>query len=213
VAIRTRFSRHWWRTTFRFSERHTLSGCDVGIFLPLTHERATLEQKCADAFALLREYGPRELARIHALADGVLILGEDGQVQGEWIPSARLIRLNAKCILQPDTTPTEIAATIVHEATHAWLEHHGFRYTLERRQRIEAICFRAEAAFARRIPDGNDLAELYDRCAKMVLEEPSDRWSDQAFRERKLNQLRDVGAPAWLVNAVARVTAGLHAKR
>lgn len=106
-----------------------------------------------------------------------------------------------------------VAATVVHEATHAWLEHHSFEFVVERRQRIEAICYRSEAAFSRRIPNGGDEAALYDRCAELVLEEPKDDWSDESLRDQHVQELRELGAPEWLIKTVVRIATMLPNER
>jgi hypothetical protein len=67
------------------------------------------------------------------------------------------------CILDPrsvaNKTTEEVAACIVHEATHARLWRMGFRYQEEIRARIEAVCFRRELAFAQKIPDGETVRQ------------------------------------------------------
>ena len=198
--IRAGVVRFWWRTVFALCERHRFDGADVRIFLPGTAERQILVQKCRGAFELLRTYAPRQLLRLRNFTDGVLVLGEDSFVLGEWMAPARLIRLNAAFMLKPETRPVDIAATVVHETTHAWLEHCGYRYTVERRPRIEAICYRSEAAFARQLPDGEDLATVFDICAELALQDEN-AWTDTALRELTLNQLREIGAPTWITNA------------
>jgi hypothetical protein len=92
----------------------------------------------------------------------------------------------------------------VHEATHAWLDHLGFSYTPGRRARIEAICYRAEAAFAREIPECQDVAREYEMCAQLVLEQPDEEWSDAAFRSRTIARLVELGVPGWAARLVSR---------
>ena len=108
-------------------------------------------------------------------------------------------------MLDPETRAMEVAATIVHEATHAWPDHHGSAFVAARRQRIEAICYRAEAAFARRVPSAEDLVALYEACADFVLEQSEDDWSDAALRDRQAEALREFGTPRWFINAVMRI--------
>jgi len=135
----------------------------------------------------------------------ILVLGMDEERSiGEWRLNSRLIRLNQAYIARADTQPADVASVIVHEATHAWLDDLGFEYGANFRQRIEAICYRASAAFARRIPDGGDLAAVHERCAEMVLEQSRDEWSTATRRVQGLTELRNLGAPDWLVRLVSR---------
>jgi hypothetical protein len=97
--------------------------------------------------------------------------------------------------------PEIIAATLVHEATHARLWRTGIDYVEESRHRIEAICIRQELVFAGRLPKGTIVLEW----AEARLLQPSDL-SDQAFGARHLTgsieAFRHSGAPEWLVQAV-----------
>jgi hypothetical protein len=203
---------YWFGLLFRLSKRKPLLGVEVGVFLPDADNVAVLETKTTEAFALLSEFGQRHLTRVRDLADGVLLLGTVGAL-GSWIKDARLIRVSQDFITDPDTQPVHIAATIVHEATHAWLDHLGFGYTADRRARIEAICYRAAAAFVRRIPDCASVALEYDMCVGVVLEQPLSEWSDEAFRSRTVDELRALGVPKGLANVLSRSSSVLPNER
>lgn len=216
MTFSARIARFYWQSVFRLSERRTLSGCQVGVFLPQTEARPVIEQKCAQALELLHAYSPRHLERVRTYAEGLLVFGESGIKQGwigRWLAPSRLIQLNQAWMLRRETDAVDVAVTIVHEATHAWLEHHGFKFVVDCRQRIEAICYRSEAAFARRIPNGEETAELYERCASLVLNEAEKNWSDNAFRQRDIRELRALGAPEWLVDGVQRIATMLPNER
>ena len=168
--------------------------------------------KCEAALELIRVHAPRQFGRLNRYSDGILVLGDAGPL-GAWMRSARLIRLGQHFILRADTQPAHVAGTIIHETTHAWLEHLGFRYSPGRRQRIEAICYRSEAAFARQLSGGDALASYYEACAQTVLQQGDDEWSDRAFRTHAIRELRELGTPDWLVDAVARVATMLYNER
>lgn len=138
-------------------------------------------------------------------ADGILVLGEV-RFAGRWLAAPKLIQLNQAWIVSADTNAMDVASTIVHEATYAWLESCGFTFAIGRRQRIEAICYRSEAEFARRIPDGEELSALYERCAQLVLEEGDAEWSDEALQARHAQELRELGAPEWLIKTFVRIS-------
>lgn len=202
MSFRRRVARAWWRTLFRLSERHAFSGCRVAIFLPLSGERVDLERTCAEALELLRVTSPKHFRRVQSHAYGILVLGEQGPL-GTWLGSAQLIQLSQTHLLGRETRAAQVASTIVHEATHAWLEHLGFSYETERRQRIEAICYRSEAAFVRRLPNGEGMAIEYEECAQWIVDQSPHEWSDEAFRTKDVDQLRALGTPEWLIRLVA----------
>ena len=208
MTLRCRIARAYWRVVFQLSERHTFSGCRVGILLPQGEARPILEQKCAAGLELLRTVSPKHYDRVRRHAVGIVVLGE-GRLAGRWLQAPRLIQLYEAWLLDPDTQARDVAATIVHEATHAWLAYHGIMTTSERRQRIEAICFRSEAAFARCLPDGEEMATLYEDCASGILAEPAAEWSDEALRRAQVQDLRDLGVPKWFVNSVVRISTKL----
>jgi hypothetical protein len=195
---------YWFHLLFRVSKRRTVAGVEIAAFLPDAADHAAIEAKTSEAFTLLGEYGHRHLTRVRSLADGVLLLGTAVGAPASWNNDARLIRVSQHFISDPDTKPVHVAAVIVHEATHAWLDHLGFSYTTDRRARIEAICYRAQAAFARRIPGCDSVATEYDMCADLVLSQPVEEWSDAAFRSRAAADLNGLGLPKWLAKLVSR---------
>jgi hypothetical protein len=65
--------------------------------------------------------------------------------------------LDERFVRSETTTIPKIAAVIIHEATHARLEHWGIRYDEKQRSRIEEICYRREIAFVDRLPNCEDL--------------------------------------------------------
>jgi hypothetical protein len=68
---------------------------------------------------------------------------------------------------------TRYASTIVHEATHGYLESLGFAYTPENREQIERICHSEQMRFIRRVR-----SEYYDYAADMVYPFDASRWHE-----------------------------------
>src|SRR5262249_52636355 len=62
--------------------------------------------------------------------------------------------LDTRFVGAETSTPEQIAATIVHEATHARIVRCGIGYSHDLRARVEAVCLRREIAFATRLPNG-----------------------------------------------------------
>lgn len=175
-----------WRT----SPRRQLRGVAVG---------ATTDvppwEDLDGALCLIEAHSPVDWSRLCRLVRRILVVEVlDGQA--EWRSHVRMILLRAEVLARPTTQPAHIAATIVHEVTHAWLEALGFQYIEARRGRIEAICFRREAAFAHRLPGGEALAAYYGERAKHALTSP--HWTAAAFAERRRRTLEGSGLPRWL---------------
>lgn len=119
-----------------------------------------------------------------------------------WSRDARLVRLREDYVLDPATSSADVASTLVHEGTHAWLCRLGFGYEEHRRARIEAICYRSEVAFARRLPNGETL--LPDLDAALALDPAL--YSAAAQRERDAADLRTLGVPGWLVRFLVLIS-------
>ena len=69
------------------------------------------------------------------------------------------------------------------------------------RARIENVCFRAEIAFASRLPDGTAIIEQ----ARRQLERDPVVWTREAARDRATTKLRELGVPEWLIKLIIRV--------
>jgi hypothetical protein len=111
------------------------------------------------------------------------------------------------CVIDPrhlrdeGSSPERIAATIVHEATHARLWRCGIGYPEALRASVEAVCFRRERAFAAKLPNGEQIRDQAER--KLEAYADQDYWTDAAFRTRYEAQLvtssQYMGMPAWLI--------------
>jgi hypothetical protein len=118
-------------------------------------------------------------------------------------------------MLNEKITPEVLAGVLVHEATHARLEHRGIEHLEPVRDRIEKVCVRQELLFASKLPDGQRALEV----AQYGLESKVDR-TDAGFQKRKiegmLENLRYLETPEWLMRCMrllARWTARRRARR
>ena len=68
-----------------------------------------------------------------------------------------MCELNEVFVRDEETSVAQIASVIVHETTHARLMRFGFGYEEPKRVRIEHICFSAQRAFVRRLPNADEL--------------------------------------------------------
>jgi hypothetical protein len=152
------------------------------------------------ALTLIKAYDRIRYDRLRRDLERVLVVVLPGAL-GSYSERLRACQLDPRHVLADDSSPEIIAATIVHEATHARLQRCGIGYDEERRSRIEAVCFRREAAFAMKLPNGGPVREMAElqlgRCTT------NDFWTDAAFRARypdsAAEALRYLGLPRWLV--------------
>ena len=110
--------------------------------------------------------------------------------------------------------PELAASVIVHEATHARLEHMGFVYQEERRQRIEEICLRQELAFLAKVP-GDVASERFDHLLQYEVD-PRDLSADAFAKRRGTGErevLRYLGVPDWLFPILFRIRSMVTAVR
>lgn len=140
--------------------------------------------KLGAALGLIASVDPPRFARLTRDLRRVVFL-ESGP---EYWPEARACVLNDVA----DLSAAEVALRVVHEAAHARLWNAGFRYGPDVRARIERICVSAELAFVRKLPESAQLVEETER----KLEQ--EWWAADRRAERVADDLRQVGAPAWM---------------
>lgn len=119
-------------------------------------------------------------------------------------------------MLAATTTPELLAKTIIHEATHARLDHCGINYDEKKRVRIEAVCMRRELAFTVKLPQGAPLQEEVAQTMEWCAANP-EYFSNASFHQRdnkgRIEALRYLGVPEWLIQGGVKVTAAISAMR
>ena len=103
-----------------------------------------------------------------------------------------------------------IAATIVHEATHARLTSCGIAYEEAQRLRVERVCVGQELVFGAKLPDRKPVRERAERTLEWIGDPAySQYWTNKAFDDRfvekHLKVLRESGFPNWLLKVVVSV--------
>lgn len=181
---------------FRMGRGRVIQGIDVRLFLP-DRPHDELLRKFEVALALMVEYAPRSVLQLRRCR-GVLVFGSGGP-RGRWSRNGRLVKVNEEYAASSKTHPAHLAATLVHEAAHAWLEDRGVEYEAANRRRIEGVCIRAEARFASRLPGGDELARYYTEFAREIVEGSDEEWSDAAFRRNDIVRLLDAEVPRWVI--------------
>src|SRR5947199_978106 len=185
------------RFELRFSTGKWVDGLWIGTFESAAEP---ILLRVENALRLTETHDPRRYSRLIGDLARVWVRLLTGPV-ARFSHALRACELDTRFVLADSSSPDVIAATIVHEATHARLWRAGIGYREEVRARVEAVCTRRELAFAARLPDGARLRETL-RASQF----PPDFWTNWAFRERDLHgtieALRHLGTPDWLVKAV-----------
>jgi hypothetical protein len=177
-------------------------------------EAEPLLRRVEEALTLIKAYDRRRYNRLLRDVERIWVrddLGPDRVAQFD--PALWACELDDWLVLS--ATTEELAATIVHEATHARLWRSGIGYDERLRPRVEAACFRRELAFAAKLPNGDELREDAERRLRI----PDAYWSDAALLERTLERfthyirrLRELQAPDWLVRAMRAIRTRLRQK-
>jgi len=188
------------RLEYALSHKRTLCGIPVARFLPDVHDLQISYPKVQAALALIQQYDSHRFNRIQRDVRSILLTEEPLDLAC-WIDALSMCQLSLPFVVAPETQPVDIAAAIVHEATHARLDRLGIVYKEPLRPRIEGICFNAEITFAQRLPEGAAIVER----ARRQLERPREFWSSANLIERRFMALRHLGCPEWIISGLAWV--------
>jgi hypothetical protein len=196
-----------YRFIFFTGTRRKLHGIPVSVF----EDQAVAESvfpRISDALYLIRTYDSRRFRRLKVDVPRILVQGQE-TTRNAWCHARlRWCVVTFRYATAADTSLGDLASSIVHEATHARIAHAGIEYRMPTRARIELACAKEQLAFARRLPDSDELvAQLTRRVASWACE-PGPDWSDERFRRDAAQALRDNQAPAWLVRLL-----GMFARR
>jgi hypothetical protein len=102
-------------------------------------------RRVEETLRLIKTYDERRYKRLISDLSRVWVRLVPGGL-GKYTHSLRACELDERFVLAETSPPEMIAATIVHEATHARLWRFGFGYDENVRGRVEAVCVRRELA-------------------------------------------------------------------
>jgi hypothetical protein len=183
---------------FRGADKKTICGIVVGTLAYKADPQTIIFDRVEKALCLIQSYDANRFAQIQRYIKTIFIFGNP-TAHGYWHHELQMCELQEDFIRAENTSIAQIASTIVHEATHARLMHLGFGYEEPKRLRIEHICFDAQRAFARRLPDGDELIKEIDEKKSFYGEA---YFSDAGRRTATLEGLRSLGVPkviTWLL--------------
>ncbi len=187
------------------SKGRVIDGVWIGSFNNDSVERA--RELAESAFALIKHHDPVQYRRIcrHLKRIWVTLIPTYG---GWYNPQLGACVLNEKYVLSKEASVEKIALTIVHEATHARLQHLGIQYDEKKRSSIENICMGREVALLRRLPGCEKLLSQAEHKRQYYAKNP-EFFSDPEFRRRYAENsviaLRDLGVPSWPIKVIVAV--------
>lgn len=179
-----------------------------GLLATLINTRPDIDSK--DVFArldaaigLIEQYQPSHFRRLHR--DFSRIQVRRFPCRGAYFPDTRICLVELTFVVNREFTPTQVAATILHEAMHARLDNAGVKYDPAGAAKHERFCRRAEVEFGMLAPDGApvveralaSLAGTDDEVAPVIDWELAGRRVDTA-------DLSALSAPDWMKRAIAR---------
>jgi hypothetical protein len=109
------------------------------------------------SLALLARYVPHRYRRMQRDVHQLVV--QRFPCRGAYFPAERAILTELTFLVNPSFTTAQIAASIVHEATHARVAASLRREVVNRRPREERLCREAELEFGLALPDGAAVIE------------------------------------------------------
>jgi hypothetical protein len=187
------------RIEIAISSWRMIDGLWIGVSVDESKVERAL-QRLEEALLLIKASDPRRYRRaLHDLSRVWIRLLPN--TPASFNAAARACQLDTRFVLDDTVSAAELAAAIVHEATHARIEHCGIRYQEEIRHRIECACVRQELSFARRVPGATELEERFN----VWLAGPRDKglWSDSSLARQRVEGLVDglvyLGVPGCVI--------------
>lgn len=122
---------------FAISRKHVRNDFNVAMLFPTRKEKCNAAfQKIDQALALLFEFDRPRYLRTRRLVKKIWIFPTPPD-NAQWMDELKMCILDTDFLCQNDISPAQVAATIVHETTHARLDRAKMKYTEEMRFRME----------------------------------------------------------------------------
>jgi hypothetical protein len=120
-------------------------------------DTAQVLERLTQALDLIATYAPRRFRRLQQDFAGIVV--RRFPCRGAFFPEPRECLVELTFTVNPRHTIAEIAASIVHEATHARVARMCGPLPPEQRAREERLCRRAELELGLALPDGAVVVE------------------------------------------------------
>lgn len=160
-------------------------------------------QRLDAALGLIERHQPSHFRRMHR--DFSRIQVRRFPCRGAYFPDTRICLVELTFVVNPEFTPTQVAATILHEAMHARLDNAGVKYESTSAAKHERFCRRAEVEFGMVAPDGAPVVERALASLASADDEvaPAIDWEIAGRRVAEAD-LAALPAPTWMKKAIAR---------
>lgn len=166
-----------------FMTRHRVHGVPVTILntRPDIDERQVLD-RLTGALDLIAVHAPRRLRRLRRDIAGILV--RRFPCRGAFLPQTRECLVELTFTVNPRHSLSEIAASIVHEATHARIATRCGPLPEQERPREERVCRKAEVEFGLALPDGAVVVERARSALQLADSDVAPRvdWAEGARR-------------------------------
>lgn len=197
-----------------FCKTRSIDGLWIGATKSEEAERCL--HRVEKALNVVKQHDPLQYIRILRHLDRVWVcLEPDGRACFK--ASLNACILDERYVLAEETTPEKLAATIVHEAAHARIDHWGIEYSdVKERLRIEAVCMRRELAFLAKLPQSKPLQEQVNSTMEWCAANP-EYFSNASFYQRsvegQIETLRYLKVPEWLIQGIMKLKMVISATR
>jgi hypothetical protein len=195
------------RLELRLSTHKYVDGLWIGTF---EQEPASVLSRVEEALGLIKSYDRQQYDRVTRDLERVWVRTLCGN-PAEFNESAGACELDVRFVLAATSSRAIIASTVVHEATHARLLQCGIGYEENLRAKVEAVCFRRELAFAKKLPNDTEVRGRAERMLELAA--GNEYWTntavDQQYVEGAIEMAHYVGVPIWLAR-VALTVRGLR---
>lgn len=166
---------------------HQTELCEIhGLRVRIVNTRADIQseqvaQRLSAALDLVATYAPRCYRRLQTDLAGFVV--ERFACRGAFFPMSRECLVELTFTVNPQVSLPEIAASIVHEATHARVAH-WCSSPPQHRGREERLCRRAELDFGLALPDGATVVQRAQDALALTEQEvaPTIDWLEAARR-------------------------------
>jgi hypothetical protein len=138
--------------------------------------------RLSEALTLIAEYAPRRLSRLRRDISGIIV--RRFPCRGAYLPETRECLVELTFTVNPRHGLAEIAASIVHEGTHARIARMCGQLPEEQRPQEERMCRKAELEFGLRLPDGAIVVERARSALQLADRDVAPRvdWAEGARR-------------------------------
>ena len=165
--------------------RHRVHGFSVR----LENTRADIDSaqvldRLGQALDLIATHAPRRLRRMQQDLDGIVV--RRFACRGAFFYQERKCLVELTFTVNPRHSLAEIAASIVHEATHARIAARCGHLPQQYRAREERLCRKAELEFGLAVPDGDVVVERARAALRMSDQDvaPLVDWAEASRRVR-----------------------------